>query len=82
MPKMIEDLQRFPLLLILNSVANGGSSGINAFILTLLTIMSFDDDLHRLRPSSFYPPEVFFVQRACHDDFGTETKRHKLHYHE
>jgi hypothetical protein len=67
MSQTIDNLQMLLLLLNSNS-ANGDSSGINAIILTLLTIMNFDDDLHRLRPSNFYPPEGFYPT-GCHDDF-------------
>jgi hypothetical protein len=69
MSQTIDNLQMLLLLLISNS-ANGDSSEINAIILTLLTIMNFDDDLHRLRPSNFYPPEGF-IQRAAMMLFGT-----------
>ncbi len=67
MLQTIDNLQMLLLLLISNST-NGDSSGINAIILTLLTLMNFDDDLHRLRPSNFYPPEGFYP-RGCDDDF-------------
>ncbi len=62
-----DNLHMLMMLLFSNSI-NGDSSGINAIILTLLTIMTFDDDLHRLRPSNFYPPEGFYLT-GCHDDF-------------
>ena len=67
MSQTIDNLQMLLLLLISNS-ASGDSSGINAIILTLLTIMNFDEDLHRLRPSNFYPPDGFYPT-GCHDDF-------------
>ena len=72
MSKTIDDLQMLLFLLISNS-ANGDSSGIDAIILTLLTTMSFDDDLHRLRPSNFYPPEGFYPT-GCHGDFWDRNK--------
>ena len=63
----LDTLQSTLLLQMLDS-SDSGSSGIITTLVMALTMMTFEDDLHRLRPSDFYPPEGFYPT-GSHDNF-------------
>ena len=85
--RKLGDLQYMLLLQMLNlSSADTDSSGIITILLTALTMFTFEDDLHRLRPSNFYPPEGFYAT-GSHDHFWVRNEdlfltrfRFRLHH--
>ena len=85
--RKLGDLQYMLLLQMLNlSSADTDSSGIITILLTAITMFTFEDDLHRLRPSNFYPPEGFYAT-GSHDHFWVRNEdlfltrfRFRLHH--
>jgi hypothetical protein len=63
MIKSMEDLRLFMLFLFMESLETE-SGGFLAFCMSVLTLLSIEDDLYRLRPSNFYPPEGFYPDGA------------------
>ena len=58
--KAVRNLKCMMLLQLLNSSCWTDSSGFSTFLATAIVMMFFEDDLNRLRPSNFYPPEGFY----------------------
>ena len=69
MSEMLEELQNFLCFLIMEACEEE-SGGFLMICMTTLTIMSFEDDLHCLRPSNFYPPDGFYPS-GSYDSFWT-----------
>jgi hypothetical protein len=67
MVKTLDDLHLFMLFLIMEGLEKE-SGGFLSFCMTALTMLSIEDDLYRLRPSNFYPPDGFYPDGA-YDDF-------------
>jgi hypothetical protein len=63
MSQTMKDLHLFMLFLIMEAI-DKESCGVLSICMTALTMMSIEDDLHRMRPSNFYPPENFYPDGA------------------
>ena len=72
LPSQLTDLQMIPMLLISGSMG-GDDIKILTICITVLKMMSIEDDLHRLRPSNFHPPDGFIRQDHM-TIFGPEMK--------
>ena len=72
MVKSLDDIHTFMLFLVMESL-DKESSSVLSFCMTALTMLSIESDLHRLRPSNFYPPDGFYPKGA-YDDFWTRNE--------
>ena len=72
MVKSLEDIHMFMLFLVMESV-DKESGGFLSFCMTALTMLTIESDLHRLRPSNFYPPDGFYPKGAF-DAFWTRNE--------
>ncbi len=66
MVKSLGDIHMFMLFLVMESVERKRrpAGGYLSFCMTALTMLSIEFDLHRLRPSNFYPRDGFYPEEA------------------
>ena len=77
MTQTMDDLHVFMLFLILEGI-DQQNGGVLSICMTALTMMSIEDDLHRMCPSNFYPPEGFYAD-GVYDEHALHLLRQPVH---
>ena len=74
MAETVKDLETFLMILMLEAtVDHSGCSGVLLMCLTTLTMITFQEDIFKLRVSCLYPPKGFYPS-GSYDSFWTKNE--------